>query len=150
NLAAIQTDLRTDLPGYCVFEHGELVDEPAEITHWWRRDLVSFLLGCSFTFEHAFLRAGIPVRHLEQGRNVPMFRTNIPCVAAGPFHGPLVVSMRPMSPAQAIQAVQITSRFADAHGAPVHLGDPGVIGITSLDRPDYGDAVDIHPSEIPV
>jgi uncharacterized protein YcsI (UPF0317 family) len=90
------------------------------------------------------------MRHLELGRNVPMFKTNIACVPAGPFQGPLVVSMRPMTPAQAIQAIEITSRFTDAHGAPVHLGDPGAIGITSLERPDYGEAVEIRPDEVPV
>jgi uncharacterized protein YcsI (UPF0317 family) len=147
---APDADLRTDLPGYCVCQRGELVAEPADITNWWRDDLVAFLLGCSFTFEHALVRAGIPMRHLELGRNVPMFKTNIPCVEAGPFHGPLVVSMRPMTPRRAIQAIEITSRFTDAHGAPIHLGDPGAIGIPSLERPDYGEAVEIRPGEVPV
>jgi uncharacterized protein YcsI (UPF0317 family) len=133
-----------------VYERGELVAEPTEITKWWRNDLVAFLLGCSFTFEHALVRAGIPMRHLELGRNVPMFITNRPCVAAGQFRGPLVVSMRPMTPAHAIQAVEITSRFADAHGAPVHLGDPGAIGISSLEHPHYGEFVETRPDEIPV
>jgi uncharacterized protein YcsI (UPF0317 family) len=147
---APEADLRTDLPGYCVYQRGELVGEPTDIRSGWRDDLVAFLLGCSFTFEHALVRAGIPMRHLELGRNVPMFKTNIPCVAAGRFHGPLVVSMRPMTPAQAIQAIEITSRFTDAHGAPVHLGDPGAIGIASLERPDYGEAVEVRPGEVPV
>jgi len=147
---APDADLRTDLPGYCVYQRGELVAEPTEIMNWWRDDLVAFLLGCSFTFEHALVRAGIPMRHLELGRNVPMFITNMPCVPAGPFHGPLVVSMRPMTPSHAIQAIEISSRFIDAHGAPVHLGDPSAIGITSLDRPDYGDAVEMRPGEVPV
>src|SRR5262249_26115120 len=95
---APDADLRTDLPGYCVYERGELVAQPTDIANWWRDDLVAFLLGCSFTFEHALVRAGIGMRHLELGRNVPMFKTNIPCVAAGPFQGPLAVSMRPLTP----------------------------------------------------
>src|ERR1700681_647583 len=121
-LVAPGADLRSDVPRYRVYEHGELVEEPADLLRWWRDDLVAFLLGCSFTFENALLQAGLPVRHLEAGCNVPMFRTNRSCVPAGVFHGPLVVSMRPLSPAQAVRAVQVCSRFPRAHGAPVHLG----------------------------
>jgi uncharacterized protein YcsI (UPF0317 family) len=147
---AAGADLRTDLPRYRVWRHGELVDEPTDVRGWWRDDLVSFLIGCSFTFEAALLRAGVPVRHIEEGVNVPMYRTSVPCVPSGRFHGPLVVSMRPLTPADAIRAVQITSRFPGVHGAPVHLGLPESIGVVRLDRPDYGDPVTIRPGELPV
>ena len=114
------------------------------------RRLVGFLLGCSFTFENALLQAGVPVRHIEAGCNVPMYRTNIACRPAGVFRGPMVVSMRPMTPAQAIRAVQICGRFPRAHGTPVHVGDPAAIGIRDLARPDFGDPVEIRPGEVPV
>jgi uncharacterized protein YcsI (UPF0317 family) len=143
-------DLRTDLPRYRVFENGTLVDEPADVRRWWRDDLVSFLLGCSFSFEDAMARAGLPLRHVEERRTVPMYRTNIACKAAGVFHGPLVVSMRPMTPAQAMRASEITARFPLAHGAPIHAGDPAAIGIAAIDRPDYGEPVTIRQQEIPV
>src|SRR5262245_37833137 len=128
-LVAPGADLRTDLPRYRVYRHGELTDEPADLHAWWRDDLVAFLLGCSFTFESALLQAGVPVRHIEQGCNVPMFRTTIPLTPAGAFHGTMVVSMRPLTPAQAIRATQVCARFPRAHGVPVHLGDPAAIGI---------------------
>jgi len=143
-------DLRTDLPRYRVWRKGELVDEPTDLAAHWRDDLVAFVLGCSFTFEHALLEAGIPLRHVERGRNVAMWRTSIACAPAGPFAGPMVVSMRPFRAADAIRAIQITSRFPGVHGAPVHLGDPALIGIADLARPDYGDAVEIRPDEIPL
>jgi uncharacterized protein YcsI (UPF0317 family) len=127
-----------------------LVDEPSDISPLWRDDLVGFVIGCSFTFEAALLRSGIPVRHLELGCNVPMYRTNIPCEPAGVFHGPMVVSMRPLRPAEAIRAIQVTSRYPAVHGAPVHLGQPAAIGITALDRPDFGDPVPVAPEELPV
>jgi len=144
------SDLRTDLPGYRVWRHGEIVEEPQQIDHLWREDLVSFLIGCSFTFESAMLRAGLPVRHIERDCNVPMFRTNLACQPAGGFHGSLVVSMRPLLPRDAIRAVQITGRYPAVHGAPIHLADPAAIGIADLTRPDYGDPVPIHPGELPV
>ena len=147
---APEADLRTDLPQYRVWENGELVDEPTEIAKYWRDDFVSFVIGCSFTFEAALLRAGVSVRHLELGVGVPMFRTNIQCEPAGPFHGPMVVSMRPLKPAAAIRAVQITSRYPDVHGAPVHLGLPRQIGVEDLANPDFGDAVPVHDDELPV
>jgi uncharacterized protein YcsI (UPF0317 family) len=147
---APEADLRSDLPKYRVWEQGELTEEPVRIEHRWRDDLVAFLIGCSFTFEAALVRAGVPVRHLERGCNVPMYRTSIACQPAGRFHGPLVVSMRPLSPADAIRAVQITSRFPDVHGAPVHLGFPERIGIADLSRPDYGDPVPVGADELPV
>jgi len=143
-------DLRTDVPRYRVYEHGLLTAEPTHLRDWWRSDLVGFLLGCSFTFEHALLQAGLPLRHIEQGCNVPMYRTSIPCRPAGIFHGPMVVSMRPMTPAQAIRATQVCSRFPRAHGAPVHIGDPAAIGIRVLAQPDFGDAVEVRPGEVPV
>jgi len=143
-------DIRTDVPSYRVWRRGELVEEPSSVQHLWRDDLVTFVIGCSFSFEQALLEAGLPVRHIEQGRNVPMYRTNVPTVAAGPFHGPLVVTMRPMRAAAAIRAIQVTSRFPDVHGAPVHLGNPALIGIADLARPDYGDPVDMLPDELPV
>ena len=147
---APEADLRTDLPGYRVWRKGELVDEPTEITGLWRDDLVAFVIGCSFTFEAALVRAEIPVRHLELGSNVPMYRTNVPTRPAGKFHGPLVVSMRPLVPADAIRAVQVTSRFPGVHGAPVHLGLPEQIGIADLAQPDFGDAVPVRDDELPV
>jgi uncharacterized protein YcsI (UPF0317 family) len=149
-LVAPGADLRTDLPRYCVYREGRLVDEPADLRAWWRDDLVAFLLGCSFTFERALLQAGVPIRHLDAGCNVPMYVTNLMCRPAGVFRGPMVVSMRPMTPAQAVRAVQVCSQFPRAHGAPVHLGDPAAIGIRALDRPDYGDPVEVRPGEIPV
>ncbi|MGQ0635276.1 MAG: putative hydro-lyase [Planctomycetaceae bacterium] len=147
---APQADLRTDLPRYRVWRDGLLVEEPADILHVWRDDLVSFLIGCSFTFEAALLRAGVPVRHLELGLNVPMYRTKIACAAAGAFHGPLVVSMRPLTPADAIRAVQISARYPSVHGAPVHFGRPEQIGIADLSKPDFGDAVPVEADEVPV
>ena len=143
-------DICTDLPKYRVWRHGELVEEPPEIRHIWQDDLVSFALGCSFSFEHALVEEGIEIRHMTCGSNVPMYRTNIRCVSAGTFAGPLVVSMRPLNPADAIRAIQITSRFPSVHGAPVHLGLPEAIGIKDLSRPDYGDRVPVGSGELPV
>jgi uncharacterized protein YcsI (UPF0317 family) len=143
-------DIRTDVPRYRVWRDGELVEEPTDIRHAWRDDLVGFALGCSFSFEEALIADGIEVRHISRNCNVPMYRTNIPCVPAGVFSGPMVVSMRPMKPADAIRAVQITSRFPSVHGAPVHLGLPDRIGISDLARPDYGDAVPVGADELPV
>ena len=143
-------DIRTDVPRYRVWRDGALVDEPTDIERYWRDDLVTFVLGCSFSFEQALLDAGIPLRHVSLGVNVSMYRTSIGTEPAGPFHGPLVVSMRPLTPANAIRAVQITSRFPSLHGAPVHLGKPELIGIGDLARPDYGDAVPVADDELPV
>ncbi|GIW81794.1 MAG: DUF1445 domain-containing protein [Gemmatales bacterium] len=143
-------DLRTDLPKYCVYEDGRLVDEPTHLRQWWRDDFVSFLLGCSFTFENALLEAGLPLRHIEAGCNVPMYCTTIACQPAGVFAGPMVVSMRPMLPSQAIEAVRICSRFPLAHGTPIHFGNPESIGIRDLRQPDFGDPVELRANEIPV
>jgi len=145
-----ELDIRTDLPRYRVWRDGQLVAEPTDIREIWRDDLVSFAIGCSFSFEEALIEAGLEVRHIARGCNVPMYRTNIPCVPAGVFSGPLVVSMRPMKPADAIRAVQITSRFPSVHGAPVHLGFPEAIGISDIEKPDYGDAVPVAAGEMPV
>jgi uncharacterized protein YcsI (UPF0317 family) len=143
-------DIRSDVPRYRVWRDGMLADEPTDIAALWRDDFVSFVLGCSFSFEQALLDEGLYLRHVEEGRNVAMFRTDLPTEAAGPFGGPMVVTMRPLRAADAIRAVQITSRFPAVHGAPIHLGDPALIGITDLSRPDYGDAVAVHADEIPV
>jgi uncharacterized protein YcsI (UPF0317 family) len=143
-------DIRTDLPRYRVWRDGELVDEPTNIANIWRDDLVAFIIGCSFSFEEALIEDGIPLRHVACGRNVAMWRTNIACQPAGSFSGPMVVSMRPLKPADAIRAIQITSRFPAVHGAPVHIGMPEAIGIMDITRPDYGDPVEIMTDELPV
>ncbi|WP_370693840.1 putative hydro-lyase [Methylobacterium sp. NEAU K] len=143
-------DIATDISAYRVYEHGEMVAEVPALTRLWRDDFVSFVLGCSFSFESGLIEAGIPLRHVAQGLNVAMYRTSIPTRPAGPFHGPLVVSMRPMKAADAIRAVQVTARVPAVHGAPVHLGDPSLIGIRDIARPDFGDPVTIEPDEIPV
>jgi uncharacterized protein YcsI (UPF0317 family) len=143
-------DIRSDVPRYRVWRRGELVAEPTDVRELWRDDLVTFVLGCSFSFEQALRDEGLALRHVDEGKNVAMFRTSIPTVPAGPFSGPLVVTMRPLRAAAAIRAIQITSRFPDVHGAPVHLGDPALIGIGDLARPDYGDAVNVFPDELPV
>jgi len=148
--AAAGADLRTDIPRYRIFRGGQPVEEVADVTAFWRDDFVSFLLGCSFTFEAAMMRAGLPVRHVEEGHNVPMYRTAIPCRPAGPFRGTLVVSMRPVARGDVPRVVQITARYPLAHGAPVHVGDPQAIGIADLDRPDFGEAVTMRGGEVPV
>ncbi len=147
--SAPAADVRTDCPRYKVFRT-DRVEERGEILDLWREDLVTFLLGCSFTFESALMEAGVPVRHVEEGKNVPMFRTNVPCQPAGPFRGELVVTMRPTPGPLVSKAVQITSRFPGVHGAPVHIGDPGVLGIQDLQKPDFGDPVRIGPGEVPM
>jgi uncharacterized protein YcsI (UPF0317 family) len=143
-------DIRSDLPRYRVWRRGEVVEEPFDLFHVWRDDLVSFALGCSFSFEEALVENGIELRHITCGSNVPMYRTNIPCAPAGRFAGPLVVSMRPLKPSDAIRAIQITSRFPSVHGAPIHIGLPETIGIKDLAKPDYGDAVPVESDELPV
>jgi uncharacterized protein YcsI (UPF0317 family) len=143
-------DIRTDLPRYRVFRRGEVVDEPTDIRGHWRDDLVAFVLGCSFSFEDALVEGGIELRHMTLNATVPMYRTSIATAPAGPFHGPVVVSMRPMKPADAIRAIQITTRFPAVHGAPVHIGKPELIGIKDIAKPDWGDAVPVHDDELPV
>ncbi|MBM3945970.1 MAG: putative hydro-lyase, partial [SAR202 cluster bacterium] len=144
------SDLRCDIPRYRVFRDGRLEGEVTDLTSLWRNDLVAFLLGCSFTFEYALLSAGLAVRGLESDNTFSAFTTNVPCAPAGRFHGRMVVTMRPMTPAQAVQAVRVTSRFPLAHGAPVHIGDPVAIGIHDLARPDFGAPLEVHPGEVPV
>jgi len=143
-------DIRADVSKYRVFRDGVLQDEVTNISDIWSDDLVTVALGCSFTFENALLHAGIPVRHIETAKNVPMFRSNIDLVPAGPFHGKMVVTMRPIPESQVHQAQEISARFPQAHGAPIAVGDPSDIGITDLSRPDWGDAVKINPGEVPV
>ena len=144
------SDLRTDAPGYRVYRNGEIVAEQQDISEYWRDDLVSFLLGCSFTFETALMKAGIPIRHMEQGTNVSMFTTNIQTTPAGAFSGPMVVSMRPIARDKVVRAVQVTSRYPAVHGAPVHIGDPEAIGISDVTKPDIGDPAEIKGDEVPV
>ena len=152
NVAALgaDMDLRSDVPGYNIYRGGQLASQTHALHEVWRDDLVAFAIGCSFSFEQMLMEAGIPLRHVEQRKNVSMYRSNIPNQAAGPFGGNMVVSMRPMKARDAIRAIQITSRFPAVHGAPVHLGDPALIGIADLARPDYGDAVQIASDELPV
>ena len=150
SLTAPGSDIRTDTPGYRIYENGEFAAEVESLVPYWRDDLVSFLLGCSFSFETAMTDAGIPIRHQEMGCNVSMYITNIETTPAGQFSGPMVVSMRPVNREQIVRAVQVTSRFPATHGAPVHIGDPAAIGIRDIARPDFGDPVEIHPGEEPV
>lgn len=143
-------DIARDIPKYRVYDRGELRGEYEDVSEFWRDDFVSFLIGCSFSFEGELLEAGVPVRHIEEGRNVPMYVTNLQCEPAGVFAGPMVVSMRPLPAAEVPRAVQITGAMPRVHGAPVHIGDPAVIGIKDLDKPDFGDAVTVRPGEVPV
>ena len=143
-------DIATDLPKYRVWENGVMSGEYTDISHLWRDDFVYFLIGCSFSFEGELLAAGVPVRHIEEGKNVPMYLTNIECERAGIFHGKLVVSMRPMPADQAIRAVSITSTMPRVHGAPIHIGDPAAIGIRDISSPDFGDSVTVGDGELPV
>lgn len=149
-LSAPNADLRTDIPKYRVYKDGVLMDELTDIQHLWTDDMVAFLLGCSFTFEEALVQNGITMRHQQQGCNVPMYKTSIPTVPAGRFQGPTVVSMRPIREQDIVRAVQVTSRFPNVHGAPIHIGNPESIGIQNIDMPDFGDAVEIKPGEVPV
>jgi uncharacterized protein YcsI (UPF0317 family) len=143
-------DVRTELPRYRVWRHGEIASEPTDVTALWRDDLVSFFLGCSFTFDEALISAGLPVRHVEQGVNVPMYRTTRPARPAGRLSGPLVVSMRPMPAGMVERAREVSGRFGGAHGAPVHAGDPAELGIEDLAQPHYGDPVSLGEGEVPV
>ncbi|MGD8201262.1 putative hydro-lyase [Ornithinimicrobium sp. W1679] len=143
-------DLRTDLPLYRVWRDGELVEEVPDVTALWREDLVAFLVGCSFSFERALLDAGVPVRNIEQGRNVAMYRTNRRCRPAGRLSGELVVSMRPIPAALVPTAVQVTARMPAVHGAPVHVGAPEGLGIADLDDPDFGEPIEAQPGDVPV
>lgn len=149
-LTAPGADIRADVPGYRIYENGALTAEVLTLIDHWRDDLVSFLLGCSFSFESAMTDAGIPLRHQEMGCNVPMYITSIPTNPAGSFSGPMVVSMRPIKRGHIVKAVQVTSRFPATHGAPIHIGDPKAIGIKDISHPDFGDSVEIRSGEEPV
>ena len=149
-VAAPGADLRFEIPKYRIYRYGELTDEVTDLSKYWRDDLVAFLLGCSFSFEGPMLDAGLEVRHITDNHNVPMYITNIQCKPAGVFSGPMVVSMRPMTPKNAIRATQVTSRMPSVHGAPIHFGDPAAIGIKDIMKPDFGDPSTIKPGEVPV
>ena len=144
------SDIRSDIPLYRVYEHGEMTAEVEDISEFWRDDLVSFLLGCSFSFETAMVRAGIPVKHIDQDKIVPMFITDIATSSAGSFEGPTVVSMRAIKQEQVVRAVQVTSRFPATHGAPLHVGDPAAIGIKDVMQPDFGDPTEFNDGDVPV
>lgn len=143
-------DICTDISRYRVYKNGVFSEELSNVSAYWKEGYVGFLIGCSFSFEEALMAAGIPVRHIEQGCNVPMFKTNIQTVKAGPFEGPMVCSMRPMTSQQAESAYRITAKMPNVHGAPIQIGDPEAIGVHDLMKPDYGDPVEIRPDEIPV
>jgi len=147
---ATNADIARDIPRYRVYEKGVLTGEYTDVSHMWREDFVSFLIGCSFSFESALLDAGVPVRHIEEGCNVPMYKTNVDCEPAGVFSGKMVVSMRPIPYQQVVKATTVTAAMPRVHGAPVHIGDPEAIGICNLDKPDFGDSVTINKGEVPV
>lgn len=144
------SDIRTDIPAYRVWEDGVLTAEVADVAPLWRNDMVAVLIGCSFTFEAALASEGIPLRHTETGRNVPMYRTNVQCAPSGRIHGTMVVSMRPMLPGLVETAIRVTSEVPKVHGGPVHVGAPEDLGIADINRPDFGDSVEIRPGEVPV
>ncbi len=141
-------DIRSDVPSYRVFRNGRHVDTVGDISALWRDDLVTFAIGCSFSFDDALQRSGIPVPNVSAGTNVPMYVTAIETEPAGPFSGPLVVSMRSFKPADAIRAITLSDRYPLAHGAPIHIGDPAEIGIRDVTAPDFGDPPTIAPGEI--
>lgn len=143
-------DICSDIPRYRVYENGVFTKELTDASDYWKEGYVGFLIGCSFSFEEALMAAGIEVRHIAQGRNVPMYKTNIQTVKAGPFEGPMVCSMRPMTPENAQKAYDITVKMPNVHGAPVHMGDAAGVGVADVMKPDYGEAVDIYEGEIPV
>jgi len=143
-------DVATDFPKYRIYRNGKMVDEYLSVVDFWREDLVSFLIGCSFSFEDLLVDAGIEIRHITEKANVPMFNTNIPLKQAGKFSGNMVVSMRPIKSSQIATAVNVTNRLPGVHGAPIQIGNPAEIGIYDLANPDYGDAVTINENEIPV
>ncbi|MCR9214764.1 MAG: putative hydro-lyase [Proteobacteria bacterium] len=145
-----KVDIRTDVPAYNIYRDGQLSDQVTDITDLWSDDLVAFVLGCSFSFEEALISDGIALRHIDEDKTVPMYKTNINTTEAGSFAGPLVVSMRPMSHSDAIRAVKITERFPHAHGSPVFMGDPSKIGIGDISSPDWGEPTAIEEDEVPV
>lgn len=147
---APNSDIRTDIPLYRIYENGILTEEVTDIKNYWRNDLVSFLLGCSFSFETALMNAGIPLSHYENGTNVSMFETNIKTIPAGRFSGPMVVSMRAIPKDKVIKSVQVTSRFPSVHGSPIHIGSPEELGINDISKPDFGDPTEFNGNETPV
>ncbi len=147
---APEADIRSDLGAYRIWRHGELVEKRANVRGLWTADLVAFLIGCSFTFERALLAGGLEVRHLARNCNVPMYRTNVPLMPAGALRGHMVVSMRPFKERDVARVRAITRAYVEAHGEPVHWGDPAALGIGALERPDYGDAVPLEAGEVPV
>ena len=147
---AKDTDIYSDLPKYRIFKKGKLVEEVTDVSSYKREDLVGFLIGCSFSFESELIEAGVPIRHIEEEKNVPMYLTNIPCKSAGMFSGNMVVSMRPVPYAKIATAVAVTASMSKVHGAPIHIGNPEQIGITNLEAPDFGDMVTIKEGEVPV
>jgi uncharacterized protein YcsI (UPF0317 family) len=149
-MLAEDLDVRTDLPAYRVFRDGELVEEIHDVSDLWRDDFVIFALGCSFSFEEALAEAGLELRHWTTNTLVPMYLTDIDTAAAGRFGGRMVVSMRPFRPADAIRAIQVTSRFPAVHGAPVHIGRPDLIGIEDIRKAWQGDDPLIHDDELPL
>lgn len=148
--SAPTADIRSDIPLYHVYRDGKLTETLTNITELWNNDMVAFLIGCSFTFEEALVNNGIPIRHNDEGINVPMYKTSIPTIKAGIFEGPTVVSMRPVAEKDVVRAVQVTSRFPTVHGAPLHIGNPESIGIDDINQPDYGDRVTINDGEVPL
>ncbi len=147
---ADHADVATDFPKYRIWKNGLLAEEVTDISDIWQDDFVYFLIGCSFSFEAELLEAGIPVRHIEENRNVPMFNTNIPLKKAGIFGGNMVVSMRPIPYDLVVKAVNVTEAMPRVHGAPIHIGDPERIGINDISKPDYGEAVTVRDGEVPV
>ena len=143
-------DIRTDIPKYRVWENGVLVEEPTDILHLWRDDLVAFMIGCSFSFENALLENGIGLRHVEENVTVPMFLTGVKCTPAGRFSGNMVMSMRPVPHEKVVKAVTCTALYPSVHGAPMHVGDPSAIGVKDINKPEFGDGVTIKPGETPV
>lgn len=138
-LTAPGSDIRTDVPLYRVYKNGKMVDEPQTLESHWRGDLVTFLLGCSFSFEHALMANGIDLPYYGTQVNVPMFITDIQTEKSGEFGGPMVVSHRWIPQDKVVRAVQATSRFPSTHGAPIHIGDPSKIGISDITKPDFGE-----------
>ncbi|SDK03985.1 Uncharacterized protein YcsI, UPF0317 family [Jeotgalicoccus aerolatus] len=147
---AKNSDIRTDIPQYNIYKNGELTETVSDIKKYWRDDFVTFLIGCSFTFEQAILDAGISIKHIDEGRNVAMYKTNIETEPAGVFKGNTVVSMRPFKKSLVDKVTEITNEFPNMHGGPVHAGDPKEIGIRNIDKPDYGDSIEIAEDEVPV
>ena len=143
-------DIRTDIARYRVWRDGRLASEPADIRDLWRDDLVAFVLGCSYSFEQALVEAGIRLKHWERGENSPYYVSSLDTVPAGRFGGKMVVSMRAIAAADVDKAIRVTERFPTVHGGPVHVGDPGKIGIAALDRPEGGQPMDVAPGEVPV